>query len=304
MIFRDGVPVMDQPYNSSVGRGSLHLNVGGAVPAADFPWTEAAPGNVTTLVNTSDGSVTAQYDYSPFGLTVSKTGPAAAANPYRFSTKPLDKPDLPEGSSLGEGLYYYGFRYYNPTLGRWSSMESQYNLAAPIFYIFLANSVSNEIDVKGLQPSFVFSAKKPALMTSPLPTLSSLGATSSDLLQRLTNCLTAFGKTLSPSTRSAITSCIANGKTGKDLMTCVFASMGSDALSSIADVLCCVSRTSIATDAITGEYPTTPRTVTNCEHKLCTCQFNALTSLLPIFIKWYECTTKHTKCVCEAEGQL
>ncbi len=80
---------------------------------AQQPQGASTSGNVTTLVSTADGSVVASYDHSPFGLTVSQSGPAANANTYRFSTKPLD----------GTGLYYYGFRYYNPTLGRWISRD-------------------------------------------------------------------------------------------------------------------------------------------------------------------------------------
>ena len=71
---RDRAQVMDQAYNSSGDSGPLHPAVGGAVPAANFPRTETAPGNVTPL-----------HDYSPFGLTVSQSGSAAASNVYRYA---------------------------------------------------------------------------------------------------------------------------------------------------------------------------------------------------------------------------
>ena len=48
--------------------------------------------------------------YAGFGQTVVQTGPAAAINPFRFSTKYLDR---------DTGLYYYGYRYYDPMLGGW-----------------------------------------------------------------------------------------------------------------------------------------------------------------------------------------
>jgi RHS repeat-associated protein len=67
-------------------------------------------GNVAALVDAVDGSVVARYDYSPFGMTVLADGPAAAANPWRFSTKYHDSETA---------LVYYGYRYYSPELGRW-----------------------------------------------------------------------------------------------------------------------------------------------------------------------------------------
>jgi RHS repeat-associated protein len=153
---------MDQAYNSSVDRGPLHSHVGGAVPAANFPCYDGN-GNITTLVSTADGAVSATYDYSPFGLTVSKSGPDADANTYRFSTKQQDE----------TGLYYYGFRYYNPTLGRWMNrdpMAEFANTAAtsgilPVRvypnlrsdmaqYSMLGNNPVTEIDYLGLKQDF------------------------------------------------------------------------------------------------------------------------------------------------------
>ena len=49
------------------------------------------------------------YTYDAFGRTVTATGPLADTFPHRFSTKYFD----PE-----TGLYYYGYRYYSPTLMR------------------------------------------------------------------------------------------------------------------------------------------------------------------------------------------
>jgi len=44
-------------------------------------------GNVVALWAASDGSETARYEYGPFGEPIRVTGPAAALNPFRFSTK-------------------------------------------------------------------------------------------------------------------------------------------------------------------------------------------------------------------------
>ncbi|TAE78906.1 MAG: RHS repeat protein, partial [Verrucomicrobia bacterium] len=62
-------------------------------------------GNVTHLTNAS-GQTVATYTYDAFGNTVTATGTAAAANKYRFSTKPIDE------TIATTPLYYYGYRYY------------------------------------------------------------------------------------------------------------------------------------------------------------------------------------------------
>jgi RHS repeat-associated protein len=73
-----------------------------------------ANGNVTTLVEASDGKKTAEYEYSPFGIVLKQTGPQANTNPFRFSTKYHDNET---------GLVYYGYRYYNPIIGRWLNRD-------------------------------------------------------------------------------------------------------------------------------------------------------------------------------------
>jgi RHS repeat-associated protein len=71
-------------------------------------------GNVSALVNASNGSVLAQYEYGPFGELIRATGPMAKLNPFRFSTKYQDDEN---------DLLYYGYRYYNASTGRWLSKD-------------------------------------------------------------------------------------------------------------------------------------------------------------------------------------
>src|SRR5690606_37260139 len=47
-------------------------------------------GNVMTLVDASDQSVAAAYEYTPYGETLSVDGDFASVNPMRFSTKYFD----------------------------------------------------------------------------------------------------------------------------------------------------------------------------------------------------------------------
>jgi RHS repeat-associated protein len=70
-------------------------------------------GNVMGLVDGTTGTVTAQYEYGPFGEPIRVSG-AAASNPFRFSTKYQDDET---------DLVYYGYRYYVPSTGRWLSRD-------------------------------------------------------------------------------------------------------------------------------------------------------------------------------------
>ena len=76
-------------------------------------------GNLKALVNATDNSVSASYDYGPFGELLRSTGPKARANPLRFSTKCQDDES---------DLVYYGHRYLNAATGRWLTEGSAHSL--------------------------------------------------------------------------------------------------------------------------------------------------------------------------------
>ncbi|MDD5708074.1 MAG: RHS repeat-associated core domain-containing protein [Kiritimatiellae bacterium] len=97
-------------------------------------------GNVEKLTDAA-GAVVAQYVYSPFGETLSATGPAALANPFRFSTRYSDEE---------MGLVYYIFRYYSPEMGRWLSREPAGEAFGPGLYTQVGNNPLTRIDVLGL----------------------------------------------------------------------------------------------------------------------------------------------------------
>ena len=92
------------------GVGGLLAVIRDGVPY--FP-TYDNNGNITRYLDASGASVAA-YTYDAFGRTVTATGPLADVFPHRFSTKYFD----PE-----TGLYYYGYRYYSPTLMRWLNRD-------------------------------------------------------------------------------------------------------------------------------------------------------------------------------------
>ena len=70
-------------------------------------------GNVTYLVNSSQ-TLAASYRYDPFGNTTASSGSLASANVYRFSSKE---------THVNSGLYYYGYRWYAPSLQRWLNRD-------------------------------------------------------------------------------------------------------------------------------------------------------------------------------------
>jgi RHS repeat-associated protein len=72
-----------------------------------------AGGNVTCLLNSSQ-TIVASYRYDPYGRTLSASGTLASANVYRFSSKEIHP---------SSGLYYYGYRFYDPNTQRWLNRD-------------------------------------------------------------------------------------------------------------------------------------------------------------------------------------
>lgn len=98
-------------------------------------------GNVTTLVKASTGTLSASYEYDPFGNTIRATGEYAAKNPVRFSTKYTD---------AETNLVYYGFRYYQPQTGQWLSRDPIEEAGGVNLYGFVGNDPVSNIDPFGL----------------------------------------------------------------------------------------------------------------------------------------------------------
>jgi len=98
-------------------------------------------GNITYLVNSSQG-LAAKYRYDPYGNTISSSGSLASANVYRFSSKEFH---------VNSGLYYYGYRWYDPNLQRWLNRDPIYERGGINLYGFVANDPVNILDLYGLQ---------------------------------------------------------------------------------------------------------------------------------------------------------
>jgi RHS repeat-associated protein len=83
----------------------------------------------------------AQYEYGPFGELLRATGHLAQNFNYQFSTKYQD---------WETGLFYYGYRYYSPTTGRWPNRDPIAELGGVNLYGFVGNDSINAIDYGGL----------------------------------------------------------------------------------------------------------------------------------------------------------
>jgi RHS repeat-associated protein len=75
-------------------------------------------GNVTALAD-SAGALQASYRYDPYGRYLAGGGTLASANVLRFSSKPW----VGFAGSATSGLYYYGYRFYDPYLQRWVNRD-------------------------------------------------------------------------------------------------------------------------------------------------------------------------------------
>ena len=107
-----------------------------------------ANGNITDLVDTN-GAVVAHYEYDGFGNAIARSGAQADANPFRFSSKYWD----------GEtGLYYYGYRFYSPDMGRWICRDPVGEEGGLNLCSFALNGPLDRFDPLGL---ITFSGCKP-----------------------------------------------------------------------------------------------------------------------------------------------
>jgi RHS repeat-associated protein len=76
----------------------------------------------------------------PFGELIRATGPLAFVNPFRFSTKYQDDET---------GYLYYGYRYYDPSTGRWPNRDPLEEDGGLNIYAVAGNAPVNALDILG-----------------------------------------------------------------------------------------------------------------------------------------------------------
>jgi RHS repeat-associated protein len=89
----------------------------------------------------SDAIVAAHFEYDAFGNLVVDTYSKASLFPFRFSTKPQDSVT---------GLYYYGYRWYDPLTGRWPSRDPIGEGGGLNLYGFVGNDGVSYVDLVGM----------------------------------------------------------------------------------------------------------------------------------------------------------
>ena len=98
----------------------------------------------TRVALDADGNVVARFEYGPYGETAA-SGTAAADVRYRYTGHPYDEP---------QGLYETPARQYDPTLGRFLSVDPQREDASP--YAYAGNNPVGLVDPTGGTPGPFF----------------------------------------------------------------------------------------------------------------------------------------------------
>jgi len=114
--------------------GLLNLKEG----SNNYTYLYDGKGNVMAVLDNLE-VVQASYRYDEFGNLKVKAG--ILNQPYQFSTKRYDELT---------GLSYYGYRFYNPSIGRWMTRDPLGETGGINLYGFVGNNVVNAIDPWGL----------------------------------------------------------------------------------------------------------------------------------------------------------
>ena len=96
-------------------------------------------GSVTSLSDVG-GTLVQTYLYNSFGAT---SGAGGITNPFQYTSREAD----PE-----TGLYYYRYRYYDPTTGRFLNEDPSGFAGGGNFYSYVGNSAIDFVDSYGLAP--------------------------------------------------------------------------------------------------------------------------------------------------------
>jgi RHS repeat-associated protein len=138
--FTWGLDLGDQdgiPRQSAGGVGGLLMQTpvsSGVIERASYDGN----GNIVAWTKSTATAPTSRSEYDAFGNTVVSEGASPSA--FGFSTKMQDSET---------GLYYYGYRFYDPVTGRWPSRDLIEEKGGLNLYAFVENNGIKGFDYLG-----------------------------------------------------------------------------------------------------------------------------------------------------------
>ena len=126
--------------------GGLDVPVSMTYAGNTYSYVTDGNKNVTALLDAA-GFRVAGYTYGPFGQVLSMDGALAEVNPFRFSSEFHDDET---------GLVYYNYRYYSPSLGRWTKRDPIGEEGGVNEYGTNQNNLVNYFDLLGLNYLLLF----------------------------------------------------------------------------------------------------------------------------------------------------
>jgi RHS repeat-associated protein len=121
-------------------------------PAGNFNPLYDAQGDVIALLKGKVAERT--FRYGPYGENVKSEGEQSIPYPFGFKGGyRMPGGNIGEGN-VANGLYHFGQRYYDPTVGRWTQLDPRDRIAAPKQanrYLFAGADPVNDSDPSGLE---------------------------------------------------------------------------------------------------------------------------------------------------------
>ena len=149
-------PDLSGTFGGAGGVGGLLGISKKTVPTANLACLYDGNGNITQLVDMATGDAKAHYEYDPFGNLIQSEGVSGLQtwNKFRFSTKQIEEelliPTTSSSAGVSPDLYYYGYRYYSPRLGRWITRDPIEEEGGENLYGFVKNQPISFCDIFGL----------------------------------------------------------------------------------------------------------------------------------------------------------
>jgi RHS repeat-associated protein len=117
----------------------LEENATGGIARTLLPVSDGL-GSVTVVIDQATGQPVARFDFGPFGEPLGESGETWVC-PFRWQTKWYDAESQ---------QYYFGYRYYDPRLGRWLSRDPIRESGGFNLYAYCGNDPVNRHDPLGL----------------------------------------------------------------------------------------------------------------------------------------------------------